>query len=118
MRRRTAVDVTCDGTGDHLLHTRISRHKLVEVAKRQAVGVAHVFQVDLGLEERVVHTDDSVHPQQVVLQDEVVVVDVVVLVGVDEHHVKLVSRSGQFLPGDGDSVIRLRKTLHDCIQSA
>lgn len=69
------------------------------MAKRQAVAVGRVLEINLGFEQRVVHTYDSPHSQQIVVQDEVVVADVIILVGVDEHHVELLTSSSQFLPG-------------------
>lgn len=83
----------------HLLHTWIITHKLVEFSERQPVAVCGVFKINLGFEQRVVDTYDPSQPQQTVVQDEVVVVDVIVLVSINEDHVKLLTCSSQFLEG-------------------
>ena len=91
----------------YLLHARIVAHKLVELSERQPVAVGGVSEVNLGFEQRVVDTDDPAQSQQTVVQDEVVVVDVIVLVGIDEDQVKLLTCSSQFLRGS-------RELLESC----
>lgn len=78
---------------EYLLNTWVRRHKLVKLSKRQSIAVCGVFEINLSFEQWVVHTYDAVWSQQVVVQDEVVVVDVIILVGVDEDHVKLLTYS-------------------------
>lgn len=83
----------------YLLYTWICRDKLVKFSERQSIVVCGGFKINLGFEQWVVHTYDTVWSQQVVIQDKVVVVDVIILVSINEDHVKLLTCSSQFLEG-------------------
>lgn len=81
----------------YLLNTWVITHKLVELSERQSIAVRCVFQINLGFEQRVIDTYDPSQCHQIVVQDEVVVIDVIVLVSINEDHVKLLTCGSQFL---------------------
>lgn len=92
------------GFETYLLHTWIIRHKLVELSKSQTIRICCAFKINFGFEEGVVNTYDTPQSHQIVVEDEVVVIDVIILISINENHVKLFSCGSQFLERITDDI--------------